>query len=133
MSCVSLIQKNEEEQSQSIVISKCIKIDKRWRTTSWHSLVPAWECKQSILLVPSFQCVKSSTCHYAWHGGDLAWEFPSNKVTWSYMITWQTKIIISPLLQCHKTWQDVYLPWGAFSDKVAWTLGQVVLWDYVAS
>ena len=29
VSCVSLIQNNEEEQTQSIVILKCIKIDKR--------------------------------------------------------------------------------------------------------
>ena len=53
----------------------------------------------------------------------------------SCKITWQTKIIISPLPECldHQTWQDRNLPCWAPAYNVKWPFDHMVLWDHVTN
>ena len=66
--------------------------------------------------------------HQTWQGGDLPWGAPTHEIiwpsiTWSWEITWQTKTIISPLLQF--LWPPSLLRWSLIalitrSWKVTW-------------
>ena len=56
-------------------------------------------------------------------------------ITWSCKVTWQTKIIISPLPECLwlTTRRDNNLLRWAPTYKVTWPFDYMVLWDHVTN
>ena len=56
-------------------------------------------------------------------------------ITWSCIVTWQTRILY---LRCqtahsHQTWQDGNLPWSAPTHKVSWLFDCVILRDHATN